>query len=806
MPPPLIDPEAHGTLPSFMQPYESANHSEQRQEPHRYMRHDSPMETRKPTVQHQPSSVPEHGSSRSVISLPTWELSHQSAAAQEDPRRPISFTMTDTPAHSNNNTDDEAGAADAFQFVTIDHPKKLRDKTQMRANRQFVMHNYLRKEARKVQGSRDVRVAGVKRQRLDSGVSERPAVTRNTSAPSYIFDSSHLTPASSAHSTTSSLGDSDGESGGPIAPTSGPRLQLPQRPNSTSDVLDWTSYEIGQDQDFVLHDFDEHNLPRGQPLSTGFVADQRISDGGLAQRETQGALVPPDDTLEGQATPEITVSEYANIRRHSANVESGQEVSSNTRMQGSAAASVPFSSFSTDWAAPPAAQSNSTALIVRSSSSPTHNAYLAYSTTFIPEPGRARMNTFNTWPRFTSPRLTVERLKYECNKHFGSRAMGANWVPAITSAPHAFLSTICIYGAYDESFHGNSGVGVRRNNAEESILIENEVIGMIQRCIESPVHQTSDATLIAVLHLLNSLVMTRGQKTLRNQALGLTKIVVMRGGLERLGVEGEMATIITSTVMLIAVLGEVAPPEMYGRYLRARDLRPSSSGEKWWPESPVFCGSAFMTGRGSMQEMLHAVKELAQCLRLSRVNGGERDKMQQIAARIAAFEPAAGEVAKHEAVRITARLFANAVVARRPLSEVAAAMNGISPVIQIANALKRTNLDDCWGSDAGVLFWITLVAGAAASENVPEDGTEVPMTEQERARRWLAAVAVRCEILLAFEHANAVLGTLSRMAEIQRLLARGSEPSTGRVTSTAVRSLGGQVQGAFGPARAPRWA
>lgn len=41
-----------------------------------------------------------------------------------------------------------------FQFVTMDHPEQLEDKDQMRANREFVMHNHLRKESERSRSSR----------------------------------------------------------------------------------------------------------------------------------------------------------------------------------------------------------------------------------------------------------------------------------------------------------------------------------------------------------------------------------------------------------------------------------------------------------------------------------------------------------------------------------------------------------------------------------------------------------------------------------------------------------------------------
>jgi len=240
-------------------------------------------------------------------------------------------------------------------------------------------------------------------------------------------------------------------------------------------------------------------------------------------------------------------------------------------------------------------------------------------------------------------------------------------------------------------------------------------------------------------------------------------------------------------------------------------------GGRWWPESPVFCGPGSVTRTsGRLGSVLDDVRELAECLRTSKGYDGQEERIALIAERITGAEPAVGgedgatgEHAKNEAIRLTSQLFANAIITRRPLSAVAATHHP-SPAIQIAHALERTNLDDCWGAQAGVLFWITLVAGAAAaSPSATEPLASHDITAEERARKWLAAVTVRCEILLVFAHGDAVLGTLARMAEIQRLLARGSGPGARAtpVVSGAARRKDVQTegQGAFGPARSLRW-
>lgn len=54
---------------------------------------------------------------------------------------------------------------------------------------------------------------------------------------------------------------------------------------------------------------------------------------------------------------------------------------------------------------------------------------------------------------------------------------------------------------------------------------------------------------------------------------------------------------------------------------------------------------------------------------------------------------------------------------------------------------------------AGVLFWISLTVGAASRKS---DKVE---------RKWFAALAMRCAIVLCFEHQEPVHASLVRMGE-----------------------------------------
>jgi hypothetical protein len=69
-------------------------------------------------------------------------------------------------------------------------------------------------------------------------------------------------------------------------------------------------------------------------------------------------------------------------------------------------------------------------------------------------------------------------------------------------------------------------------------------------------------------------------------------------------------------------------------------------------------------------------------------------------------------------------------------------------------AIENSDISDCWADMAGVLLWVGLVAGAASRH-----GDKVP-------RKWFSALAVRCSIMLCFEHPGPVHATLLKMGEV----------------------------------------
>lgn len=273
-----------------------------------------------------------------------------------------------------------------------------------------------------------------------------------------------------------------------------------------------------------------------------------------------------------------------------------------------------------------------------------------------------------------------------------------------------------------------------------------------------------------------------------------------------------------STNYIIAILRETVPATIFTQYAEAlgtgipKDFRPL-------PESPVYARpSGYVTiyksfaSDGPVCRLLDLTRRLTSdfstnAAQTNESTGQEKDRDETdldlftLTAKIFA-SPTAEELDlghmsdryTYEAIRLTSHIYAQSIISRVPFSQAAqrlqtmglyrslqpGTLSAEAPYmercamhIHVRNALMRTDTTDCWGHMAGVLFWIALIAGAAGNpEAAPEGYVERRESgEEEEARKWLAAVVVRCSIVLGFEYGAAIMETVKKVVGIQRRLA-----------------------------------
>ncbi|KAM0722983.1 hypothetical protein Q7P37_001181 [Cladosporium fusiforme] len=420
-----------------------------------------------------------------------------------------------------------------------------------------------------------------------------------------------------------------------------------------------------------------------------------------------------------------------------------------------------------------------------------------------------RVGPYHSFFQATRPHVDLEKMKYDCGRRLRSESMLAVWLPAIARTKHCFLSTICISAAHEEAMRefayetGNLHA-LQRSAVYETLAVKSQVHGMVNAVLDDPEQRTSDDTIIAVMNMLNSEMIGCDLKALRVHQDGLHSMVRMRGGLGGLGVHGHLARTLTISMLVNSILQEKVADDMYLHYAQ-RQAAPSTTNGTTSRASMFYCGvlewadlSRFLSPSSDTMALLNLVRKLTGAFRR---NGDSRaSDLQNLRNEIWRYKQKtstslpAQEDRVYEAVRLTARLYANALAGGVPFSSAWSATesktnNGVehrpAAFVQIAQALINTNLQDFWGGLSGVLFWIGLSAGAAARGariREADSTTNLARRQQEdAASRLLSAVAVRGSIVFGFEQGSAVLGSLSNMLDLQgRLSGRQSFRPKGR--------------------------
>lgn len=256
---------------------------------------------------------------------------------------------------------------------------------------------------------------------------------------------------------------------------------------------------------------------------------------------------------------------------------------------------------------------------------------------------------------------------------------------------------------------------------------------------------------------------------------------------------------------IIAALRETLPHSDFVRYAEKQHARMPTAGSAL-PESPLYSWpQGYLTLckilplQSRIFELLDADRKLAKVFvaqnagprntnglsdRGSGTTAHDLEDPECLMAKIFAFRPCdecdfetMPERYTYESIRLTSTIFAHALANHIPFSEAAAQVQGSAPCslpmhVRVRNALLKTDTTDCWGHMAGVLFWISLVVGAAANPAAASEGYIARRTagDDEDARKFLAAIVVRCSIVLGFTFGPSMIATMKRMIGMQQVL------------------------------------
>ncbi|KAF2204620.1 hypothetical protein GQ43DRAFT_364220 [Delitschia confertaspora ATCC 74209] len=467
---------------------------------------------------------------------------------------------------------------------------------------------------------------------------------------------------------------------------------------------------------------------------------------------------------------------------------------------------------------------------------------------------------FRTIPQVPYVQVSVEEMKHHCSQVFGTRAMGLHWIPTLIKSPHAFLSTLCIASAHMDAINNRS------RDSIQTIALQQEVIHKISQHFVNPSSQVDDFNIIAVTQLICSEIITGNDTVLKYHEPGVEKMVLLRGGLDKLGVNGRLASTLTWVSLESAILRESKPRNMYLDYATDHPCRPYPNTATI-PESPLWCPrSDFETIKRSprsTQQMVDMLKDVRQMTKVfleedKFTSEKQRDQQLRSLYRKITFPSTLPEVDTttvrtprewaYEVCRVAAVIQATAMVKRVPLSEafvqIAQSHIQMEPPIQIQpspslslstpttqnpsispfridspvhsltshfdshqppflfttpptshshrppkrspssallthirTCLENSDLSDAWSDLTGVLYWITLILGAASSTaNNASTTYGISHLEREEGvvnRKWIRALGVRCAIRLCFQHEDPVLKTLRAAVGVVQTCADG---------------------------------
>ncbi|KAK8240167.1 hypothetical protein HDK90DRAFT_508679 [Phyllosticta capitalensis] len=401
---------------------------------------------------------------------------------------------------------------------------------------------------------------------------------------------------------------------------------------------------------------------------------------------------------------------------------------------------------------------------------------------------------FYTLPQPSDPRINVEQVKWYCHNYFGTKAMARAWLPQVIGSRESFLSTLGISTAHQDA------IAERAEPSFMSNLVNAEAIRLINAAMADRWTRIRDSTIMSVCQLLASRVVTADNDELKRHEHGLRELIIERGGLDRLGVGGDLASVACAMSYTSAILRESQPDPLFLYYRPEHKVYDNSAVI---PESPLFRPRGrFITlsrSKSCIRPLLSLVQKLHEltenCAYLPTTTstldfpGNPRAVLKEIQAlpyaenlsqsdligspptpsspaSSAQQKPSHHLLQRYEATRLAAKLYAYSLAHRVPLSAAAAHYDGI--LSQLVTTLKQSDCpySDCWGDMTGVLYWITLVGAAAAAAGSNSHAAGGPgVRRHERERRWLAALNIRCAIVLAFEHRAAMVGSLRTMVE-----------------------------------------
>jgi hypothetical protein len=358
--------------------------------------------------------------------------------------------------------------------------------------------------------------------------------------------------------------------------------------------------------------------------------------------------------------------------------------------------------------------------------------------TYIPAPfvsiGK-NIDPFRTMFQSSHPSVSVEELKFYCNRYFGTRALGKYWIPTALSYSHTYLGTLCLATAYHDVIHE------RPLESVQTVALRQEVIHLVGRNMLDPEARVSDHNIMAIIQLIISEVIGREESGLSWHENGIENMIKQRGGLENLGVEGRLASAVSWVSLATSVLREEPPRTIYAEYSAAhstKQYRPTAS----LPESPIFCPRTTWKTISKSTKCTPKAHELLSDMRMmidfllheTRSSRRNSQTLMELYKKIInpVEYPPVSEIQrsrrltyhdyKYEAIRIASIIQATAIIRRMPLSEALTHAADLQSSVPVYNTPAAVVLSESLISPLET-YPEASFAGPSASPSFPTSST-----------------------------------------------------------------------------------
>jgi hypothetical protein len=306
------------------------------------------------------------------------------------------------------------------------------------------------------------------------------------------------------------------------------------------------------------------------------------------------------------------------------------------------------------------------------------------------------LDPFGTMFQSRDARVNVEGLKFKCAIYFGTAGLGKYWIPECLRYPHTFLSTLYMASAYDDVIEN------RQVESLETAALRQDVIHFVSEHLTNREQCVADHNIIAVSQLILGTVISRMDAGLRFHQDGIATMIRQRGGLGKLGVNGQLASAVSWANLATAVLREDKPTQMYFEYCTSRSTKRYHVDDVI-PESPIYQphGKYVTLERSTKctknaRKLLDDIRTMMEVFLDTQGSSCPSDisKLANLHKRINRYPSVLKENDwRYEAIRLTAKIQAQAIIDHIPLS---AALNRVQssevqPAMYSPSIASRSN-------------------------------------------------------------------------------------------------------------------